>query len=172
MKGKKRKGASLPMVIIAMIIIVAMLAIMASVIDTANTQTVRMTQYLKAKYVATSGTQLALGAYHGKKGEPPTLLYTEFQQRANSRGRVNYPIVEATPEFKSGKAEVTMSGAFSNDSSGNPSTSSADYEITISSKAQIGNSNDYYVHTVVFNWDTNGIRSEKGGVQHSKTLNK
>ena len=63
MKGKKRQGSTLPMVIVTIVILVAMIGILASIVDTGQTQTQRMFSYLKAKYTATSGTQLAWGAY-------------------------------------------------------------------------------------------------------------
>ena len=59
MKGKKRQGSTLPMVIVAIVLLVAMLGIMASIVDTGQMQTQRMYSYLKAKYIATSGSQLA-----------------------------------------------------------------------------------------------------------------
>lgn len=171
MRGKKRKGASLSMVIIAMIVITIIVAVMASVITTANAQTLRMSQYLKAKYVATSGTQLALGAFHGEGGSNvPTALRSEFERRSNQ------PVVKSEPITAShqfayqgngyGTAEIEMTGDFLKDDQGKViSTSPTEYYVTIKSKAQIGDSQDYYVHTVVFNVYTNGIRSEKGGTE-------
>lgn len=63
MKGKRRQGSTLPMVIVTIVLLVAMIGILASIVDTGQTQTQRMYSYLKAKYTATSGTQLAWGAY-------------------------------------------------------------------------------------------------------------
>lgn len=172
MKGKKRKGASLPMVIIAMIVITILVAVMASVITTANTQTVRMTQYLKAKYVATSGTQLALGAYHGKKGQLTTLRQ-EFEKRANNP-QYKGEVVRSEHTFSYqgetyGQANIEMTGDFSMKDNGstltNKSTNSSDYMVTITSKARLGDSDDYYIHEVTFNIMSNGIRSEKGGLR-------
>ena len=42
MKGKKRQGSTLPMVIVTIVLLVAMLGIMASIVDTGQVQTQRM----------------------------------------------------------------------------------------------------------------------------------
>ena len=86
MKGKKRQGSTLPMVIVAIVLLVAMLGIMASIVDTGQMQTQRMYSYLKAKYIATSGSQLAWGAL-GEGASSP--LYAEFSRRAQDKeGRI------------------------------------------------------------------------------------
>ena len=45
MKGKKRQGSTLPMVIVTIVILVAMIGILASIVDTGQTQTQRMFSY-------------------------------------------------------------------------------------------------------------------------------
>ena len=84
MKGKKRQGSTLPMVIVTIVILVAMIGILASIVDTGQSQTQRMFSYLKAKYTATSGTQLAWGAYLDPVDGNPSSVYEEFYERAHS----------------------------------------------------------------------------------------
>ena len=155
MKGKKRQGSTLPMVIVAIVLLVAMLGIMASIVDTGQMQTQRMYSYLKAKYIATSGSQLAWGALG--EGASSPLLYNEFGARAESRNKSREPI-KSTHTFKDGaKAEIEINGSFERATSG-----SENYYITIVSKSYLTGSKSYYEHTVVFNWATSGIRTEKG----------
>ena len=155
MKGKKRQGSTLPMVIVTIVLLVAMLGIMASIVDTGQVQTQRMYSYMKAKYAATSGSQLALGAYFGDEGGK--ILYNEFGARAESRNRSREPI-KSTHTFKDGaKAEIEINGSFEGATSG-----SENYYITIVSKSYLTGSKSYYEHTVVFKWATSGILSEKG----------
>ena len=146
------------MVIVMMVIITATVALIAGVLSTANRQTIRRYHYLDAKYVATSGSQLALGAFFegdGKKSD----LYTEFSNRAN--GQRTSEEVTATHRFEHGTAEITMTGEFSP----KDSKSRNDYYVTVTSKAKLGDSNDYYVHTVRFNLENPGLKTEKGGIR-------
>ncbi|KXT85007.1 hypothetical protein STRDD11_00609 [Streptococcus sp. DD11] len=155
MKGKKRQGSTLPMVIVTIVLLVAMIGILASIVDTGQVQTQRMYSYLKAKYVATSGSQLALGAYFEPQNKEPSSLNTEFRNRAQGRSRSTAPVT-STHTFKDGgTAEIEMNGKF--DGSG-----SENYNITIKSRSKLPGSEDYYEHVVIFNWATNGIRSEEG----------
>ncbi|MBP2624183.1 hypothetical protein [Streptococcus oricebi] len=159
MKDKKHKGATLPMVIIAIVLLTAAIGITASVLNTSYGQTQRMYNFLTAKYNAVSGSQLALGAYFEGNGKSSD-LYSEFSKRAE-RKTSNSNKVLAAHQFKyGGQAEIEMSGEFLDGS-----TDRDDYYITITSRAKVANSNDYYVHTVVFNWATSGIRSESGGLE-------
>ena len=138
-----------------------MIGIVASVVSTSNKQTQRLYSYLNAKYVATSGSQLALGAYfEGEKGH--SSLYTEFQKRAEGHSSATTPVT-SKHKFSFGTADIVMTGAFTDGS-----RAKEDYYITIISKAKLPNSDDYYVHTVVFNFETSGIRSEKGGLESKK----
>ncbi|MDO4667866.1 MAG: hypothetical protein Q4A90_08525 [Streptococcus sp.] len=161
MKKRKYKGASLPMVIVTVVFLALMIGIVASVVSTSNKQTQRLYSYINAKYVATSGSQLALGAYFEGEGGKSS-LYTEFQKRAEGHSSATTPVT-SIHKFSFGTAEITMTGAFTDGS-----TAKEDYNITIVSRAKLLNSDDYYVHTVVFNFDTNGIRSEKGGLESKK----
>lgn len=155
MKGKKRQGSTLPMVIVTIVLLVAMIGILASIVDTGQTQTQRMYSYLKAKYAATSGSQLALGAYFEPQNGNPSSLNTEFRNRAEGRSRSTEPIT-ATHTFKDGGvAEIEMTGKFDGNGSEN-------YNVTIRSKSKLPGSSDYYEHVVIFNWSTSGIRSEEG----------
>ncbi len=165
MKRQKRKGATLSMVILTMVIITALVAVTASVINTNSVQTIRMARYLKAKYVAVSGSQLVLGAYYGEEGaKTPTPLYEEFKKRAEGKS-TSTEKVTATHVFPNGTAEIEMTGAFKTDPVTKiTSTDSSDYDITIVSKAKLEGSDDYYIHTVVINWAIEGIRSERGGL--------
>lgn len=162
MKGKKRQGSTLPMVIVAIVLLVAMLGIMASIVDTGQMQTQRMYSYLKAKYIATSGSQLAWGAL-GEGASSP--LYAEFSRRAQDKeGRIPKDPIISTHTFKDGgKAEIEMNGAFEGDD-----RSPRNYVITIKSKSTLANSKDYYEHVVIFNWETQGIRSEEGNLISAK----
>lgn len=153
---KQRKGSTLTMVIIALVVISIISGLVAVTIQAANAQTLRVTEYMNAKYVATSGTQLALGAYYSENGKND--LYLLFENRAMGKNSDKKP-VQSTHVFDNGKAEVTMTGAFE---PGSQMTSR--YNITIVSRAQIGSSKDIYQHTVEFNWETNGIRNESGGI--------
>ena len=159
MKDQKHKGATLPMVIIAIVLLTAAVGVIATVLSTSNGQTQRMYNFLTAKYNAVSGSQLALGAYFEGDGKSSD-LYSEFSKRAE-RKTSNTAKVLAAHKFKyGGQAEIEMSGEFQNGS-----REREDYYITVTSRSRVANSNDYYVHTVVFNWATSGIRSEKGGLE-------
>lgn len=159
---KKRKGGTLSMVIVMMVIVTATVALIAGVLSTANRQTLRNYYYLDAKYVATSGSQLALGAFFEGDGKTSD-LYTEFSKRA-SRQKNSEEKVTATHQFEHGTAEITMTGEFS------PQTSRSknDYYVVLTSKAKVGHSGDYYVHTVRFNLENPALRTEKSGIHHSK----
>ncbi|MBP2620306.1 hypothetical protein ACVRXQ_05885 [Streptococcus panodentis] len=155
MKGKKRQGSTLPMVIVTIVLLVAMIGILASIVDTGQVQTQRMYSYLKAKYVATSGSQLALGAYFENEGTSP--LLAEFSRRAQGQSQTTTPVT-STHTFKDGgTADIEMNGAFDQGS-----RDSENYNITIKSKSKLPGSEDYYEHVVIFNWATRGIRSEQG----------
>ena len=155
MKGKKRQGSTLPMVIVTIVILVA------SIVDTGQTQTQRMFSYLKAKYTATSGTQLALGAYFENEDASP--LKAEFRKRAEGQPNSAGPI-RSKHKFKDGgEAEIEMTGAFVGATSG-----PENYYITIKSRSKLPNSEDYYEHIVKFNWASSGIRSEEGHLISSK----
>ncbi|MCY7041924.1 hypothetical protein MK370_10380 [Streptococcus sanguinis] len=161
MKGKKRQGSTLPMVIVTIVLLVAMIGILASIVDTGQTQTQRMYSYLKAKYVATSGSQLAWGAYLGNGESSP--LYKEFAQRATSPSPSTVP-VKSTHTFKDGGiAEIEMNGELDKGIRG-----AENYYITIKSKSKLAGSDDYYEHVVVFNFQTRGIRSEEGHLKSAK----
>lgn len=165
MKGKKRQGSTLPMVIVTIVLLVAMIGILASIVDTGQTQTQRMFSYLKAKYTATSGTQLAWGAYlEADPKKNPSQLYQEFKNRANSPTPSNIP-VKSTHTFKDGGvAEIEMNGKLEKGLRG-----PENYYITIKSRSKLAGSNDYYEHVVIFNFQSRGIRSEEG---HLRTVNK
>lgn len=169
MKRQNRKGATLSMVILTMVIITALVAVTASVINTNSVQTIRMARYLKAKYVAVSGSQLVLGAYYGEEGaKTPTPLYEEFRKRAEGDSKSTEKVT-SSHIFPNGTAEIEVTGAFETDpETGKTSTDKGDYNITIISKAKLEGSEDYYVHTVVINWFIEGIRSEKGGLKAPK----
>lgn len=161
MKGKKRQGSTLPMVIVTIVILVAMIGILASIVDTGQTQTQRMYNYLKAKYTATSGTQLALGAYFENEEVSP--LKAEFRKRAEGNPNSAGPI-KSKHKFKDGsEAEIEMTGAFVGATSG-----PENYYITIKSRSKLPNSDDYYEHIVKFNWASSGIRSEEGHLISTK----
>ena len=155
MKGKMRQGSTLPMVIVAIVLVVAMIGIMASIVDTGQAQTQRMFNYLKAKYVATSGSQLALGAYFEDEDASP--LKAEFSRRANGQSNSTAAITSNHTFKDGGQVDIEMNGEFEG---GN--RSSENYLITIKSRSKLPGSQDYYEHVVVFNWSTSGIRSEQG----------
>lgn len=147
------------MVIIIIVVTTIVAGIVAMIIQTNATQTIRMSEYMKAKYVATSGTQLTLGAYFEKGASSP--LYQEFSNRAQSNGKARETPITAEHQFKNGTAKITMTGGFEPTGSVNPS----DYEVKIVSEAPLSNGNGTYVHTVTFNWETSGIRDESGGLR-------
>lgn len=157
MKENKRKGVSLPMVIITMVIVTMVITVIASVIGTSAKQTQRMFDFMQAKYVATSGTQLALGAYNEGDGTKSP-LFSQFDSWAKNPNSGEKKVT-SRHQFKfGGEAEITITGNFDGGTSPN------DYYITIVSESKIRDSKDYYVHTVVFNQATSGIRSEKGSL--------
>lgn len=164
MKGKKRQGSTLPMVIVTIVLLVAMLGIMTTIVDTGQVQTQRMYSYLKAKYIATSGSQLAWGAYlEADPQKNPSPLYQEFKNRANSSAPSRVP-VKSTHTFKDGGvAEIEMNGELDRGMRG-----PENYYITIKSKSKLAGSNDYYEHVVVFNFQTRGIRSEEGHLKSAQ----
>lgn len=159
MKTKQRKGATLGMVIIATIFISIILVGIAFVVDTGSVQTLRTYRMLQAKYLATSGSQLAMGAYFGEETPPnatpvTTPLFDEFASRASGTNRT--PIeVKSTHQFEGGKVEIMMTGDFQG------AQTPENYYVTVVSKAPIKDSNDVYVHEVEFNQQTSGIRSER-----------
>ncbi|TCD46601.1 hypothetical protein D3X11_04245 [Streptococcus sp. X16XC17] len=124
---KKRKGGTLSMVVVMMVIVTATVALMAGVLSTANRQTLRNYHYLDAKYVATSGSQLSLGAFFEGDGKTSD-LYTEFSKRAN-RQKTSEEKATATHQFEHGTAKITMTGEFSP----KDSKSKNDYYVTVTS---------------------------------------
>ena len=163
MKGKKRQGSTLPMVIVTIVLLVAMIGILASIVDTGQSQTQRMYNYLKAKYTATSGTQLAWGAYLDPVDGNPSSVYAEFDERAHNVDPSTEPI-KSTHTFKDGSvAEIEMNGQLVDGLTG-----PENYNITIKSKSKLAGSNDYYEHIVTFNYDTKGIRSEEGHLRSAQ----
>lgn len=158
MKKRKSKGSTLPMVIIALVVLAMLSGIIAMTIQAANAQTLRVTEFMNAKYVATSGTQLALGAYYENDGN--NNLYKLFENRAMGKDK-STTAVTSNHVFENGTAQITMTGKFEPGSQ-----MSSRYNITIETIAKIGLSEDNYKHVVEFNWETNGIRNESGGVDN------
>lgn len=157
MKGTKRQGSTLPMVIVTIVLLVAMIGILASIVDTGQNQTQRMYNYLKAKYTATSGTQLALGAYFEPQNNQPSKIFTEFSNRAQNKNQSTIPVIASHTFKDGGKVDIEMNGAFEKGT-----RNSETYNITIKSRSKLSGSDDYYEHVVTFNWATKGIRSEEG----------
>ncbi|WP_394404945.1 hypothetical protein [Streptococcus sp. 20-1249] len=155
---KSRRGGTLSMVIITLVVVSAMTMLMAQILSVSSTQTTQMYYYMDAKYIATSGSQLAMGAYFEGNGTTSD-LYTEFSKRATGKTAMTEPVI-AHHQFEHGKADIRLTGEFKGSDH-----SSENYYVTVESKAKMVGSENYYVHRVTFNWSNPGLRSETGGIE-------
>lgn len=117
MRGKKRKGASLGMVVIAMVIITTLVVVVASVVNINASQTRLVRQYLKAKYRATSATQLALGAYYSDRDgtnaiSPENALYDIFYNRVRGLDTNTNAVKSSYTDSDNQTVDIQVSGGF------------------------------------------------------------